>query len=92
MQESTAGECHHIGDTPFVASKCWKKERVMGRVELELRGIRCFADLIRASDAAYRTCVAAAAQMGLTVEFAGSNEVDEDILSEAIEAAEALGL
>jgi hypothetical protein len=37
-------------------------------------------------------CVETAAQMGLERQFLTTREVDEDILSAAIEAAEALGV
>ena len=66
----------------------------MGPIEKELRGISWPVKLFwvtRVSDAALDFCIETAVAMGLECVFLGMSKYDDDVLSEAIEAAEAFG-
>ena len=66
----------------------------MGPIEAELRGVAPFYHSIwQASDAAFEVCIDAAEQLGFSyLREAGAARALPDVLSEAIEAAEALSL
>jgi hypothetical protein len=69
----------------------------MGPIEQELRRV-CEVPMalglwsLRVSDEALDFCLGAAEGMGIEPIFLGMSRYDADVLSEAIEAAEALGL
>lgn len=68
------------------------EEREMGPIERELRDARGGGWSFRMHNETLRFAFEAARGMGLEDLFLTSSVVDADVLSEAIEAAEALGL
>ena len=84
-------------ELPHSAAKVYEKERKMGPIEMELRklaGDWCpnygYWGLL--SDEAFDVTLGASVSIGSRKEFVHAQTADAEVLSEAIEAAEALNL